>query len=124
MLDNDRKYFSDNLVNEVLKQEPDWFLPDNFADLVAEKAGRHFAWAQYIREFAIYLVAIIGIFVVTAVMALIWFENDWKIWFDFLISNIWLVAGINILAIFILFADRVLLRYFLYRAESKKDFAG
>ncbi len=124
MLDKDNKYYSDKLVNEALKQEPGWFLKDNFADLVAEKAGRNFAWTQYIREFAIYLAAIIGIFVVTAVMALIWFENDWKIWSDFLISNIWLVAGINILALFILFADRVLLRYFLYRAESKKDFAG
>ena len=122
MLDKKTNYYSDELIDEVLKQEPNLFLPDNFAEVVAQKAGRQFAWTQYIREFAIYLSVVVGILVVAAAMALIWFENDWKNWYNFLISNIWLVAGVNVVAIFILFVDRVLLRYFLYRAELKKEF--
>lgn len=122
MLDKKTSITEDFVVN-ALKQDPGFSLPDNFADMLAEKVGRQFAWAQYLREFLIYLAVLVGISGVVAVMALIWFQNDWKNWFDFLVSNIWLVAGINILSVFILFADRVLLRYFLYRSELKKEYS-
>lgn len=123
MLDKNKSSLSEDLVMQALKQEPGFSLPDNFADLLAEKAGRQFAWSQYLREFLIYLSVLLGISVVVAAMALIWFQNDWKNWLNFLISNVWIVAGINILAVFILFTDRVLLRYFLHRSELKKEFS-
>lgn len=122
MLDKKTSITEDFVLN-ALKQDPGFSLPDNFADMLAEKVGRQFAWAQYLREFLIYLAVLVGISGVVAVMALIWFQNDWKNWFDFLVSNIWMVAGINILSVFILFADRVLLRYFLYRSELKKEYS-
>ena len=122
MRENDKKYY-DELVDQALTQEPVYLLPDNFADILAEKAGRSFAWEQYLREFLIYLAVIAGAMLIVAAMALIWFQSDLKNWFDFLISNIRAVAGINILVIFILFADRVLLRYFLYRSNLKKEFS-
>ena len=122
MHENDKKYYNE-LVDQALTQEPVYSLPDNFADILAEKAGRSFAWEQYLREFLIYLAVIAGAMLIVAAMALIWFQSDLKNWFDFLISNIRAVAGINILVIFILFADRVLLRYFLYRSDLKKEFS-
>jgi len=82
-------------------------------------AGRRFAWQQYFKEFLIYLTAVFGMAVLTAGMALIWYDIDWKNWLDFLVANAALVAGINLLLIFVLFADRVLLRYFLYRSALK-----
>lgn len=121
MSENDRKYY-DDLIDQVLKQAPGFTLSDNFADVLVEKAGRRFAWELYIREFLIYLAAILGTILVVAVMALIWFQHNWKNWFDFLLTNSGVVAGIGILVIFILFADRVLLRYFLHRSDLKKEF--
>jgi len=123
MLDKDKKSISEDFVLQALKQEPDFSLPDNFADVLAEKTGRQFAWSQYIREFLIYLAVLAGISVVVAGMSLIWFQNDWKRWFDFIVSNVWIVAAINFLLLFTLFTDRVLLRYFLFRAELKKEFS-
>jgi len=123
MLDKKRKSISEDLVLGALKQEPSFSLPDNFADVLAEKVGRQFAWAQYLREFLVYLSVLVGASVVVAVMSLIWFQNDWKNWLIFLESNAWIVAGINVLLIFILFTDRVLLRYFLYRSDLKKEFS-
>jgi len=114
MLEEKLNYDTDKLLNEVLASEPEFTLSDNFADLMAEKMGRRFAWMQYIKEFFIYLGVIIGILLVTAVIAFVWFDADWKNWFDFLLSNITLVFGINFILVFILFADRVLLRYFMY----------
>lgn len=118
MLEDKTSFDSDKLLDEVLMSEPNYTLPENFAGLLAEKVGRRFAWEQYLKEFLIYLAVIAGIVIVSAVMALIWYEANWKEWLNFLMTNATLVAGINILAVFILFADRVLLRYFMYKTST------
>ncbi len=117
----EEKHFDDTnkLLDEVLTSEPGFALPDNFADLMAEKMGRRFAWMQYLKEFLIYLGVIVGIAVASAAMALFWFDADWRKWLDFLLTNMTLVAGVNFLLVFVLFADRVLLRYFLFRTDQK-----
>jgi hypothetical protein len=115
MFEDKTPFDSEKLVDEVFKTEPTYFLSDNFAEVLAGKAGRHFAWKQYIKEFLIYLAVIFGIFAVSAGMAFFWFDANPQNWINFLISNVTLVVGVNFLAIFVLFADRVLLRYFMYR---------
>lgn len=115
---NDEKYFdAGRLVDEVLKKEPNFVLPDNFAESVVLKVDRKFTLEHYFKEFLIYLGVIVGIVVVSAAMAFIWYEANWQDWLNFLISNFSLLAGINILVVFILFADRVLLRYFFYKSS-------
>lgn len=116
----DKTYFdSDNLIEEVLRTEPEFTLPDNFADMLAEDVGRRFAWEQYLKEFLIYLAVIAGIVVVTAGMTYVWYNNNLSDWLEFLGSNAISIIGINLLVVFILFADRVLLRYFMYRGSIK-----
>lgn len=119
MFEEERIFDTEKLVDEVLRTEPEFVLSANFADSLAEKVGRRFAWQQYIREFLVYLAVILGIVVASAAMAFFWFNADWKSWIDFLTSNVILVAGINLLLIFVLFTDRVLLRYFMFRASPE-----
>jgi hypothetical protein len=119
---NEEKYFdNEKLLDEVLKADPGFTLSDNFADRVAEKAGRKFAWMQYFYEFLIYLGSFAGIAAVTVAMAFIWYGANLQDWLAFLSGNISLVAGLSFLLVFILFADRVLLRYFLYRSSNLLD---
>lgn len=120
MHEDNKPFDSEKLVNDVLISEPTFILPDNFADVIAEKVGRRFVWEQYLKEFLIYLAVIAGIAVVSAIMAIIWYDANWKEWLNFLITNATLVSGINVLVVFVLFADRVLLRYFMYKASSEK----
>ncbi len=116
-----KKYLDvENLVDEVLTAEPGFSLPNNFAEMVAVKVSRKFAWEQYFIEFLIYLGTIIGMGIVSAAIALFWYDTNWQEWLDFVVSNIGLVAGAGIITIFILFADRVLLRYFMFRAEPEQ----
>ena len=119
MLKNEKYFDAGKLVDEALKTEPDFSLPDNFAEMVAEKASRKFAWELYLKEFLIYLGAFIGMGIVSAAIALIWYDTNWKVWLDFFVSNFSFIAGISTLAIFILFADRVLLRYFMFKSEAE-----
>ena len=117
---NDEKYFdAGRLVDEVLKKEPDFVLPDSFAESLALKVGRKFVLTQYFKEFLIYLGVIVGIVIVSVAMAFIWHGANLEAWLQFIVSNFSLVAGINILVIFILFADRVLLRYFFYKTSME-----
>lgn len=116
---NEEKYNNpDNWLDEALKTEPGFNLPAGFADRVAKQAVRQFAWNQYFREFLVYLAALLGIVVLSAGMSFIWLGASWKEWLQFISENFVLVAGLNILGVFILFADKVLLRYFFYRFSN------
>lgn len=113
---NEEKYNNpDSWLDEALKTEPGFQLSSNFADKVAMKAVKRFAWDQYFKEFLIYLAALFGIVALSAAMSFIWLDANWKDWLQFISENFALVAGLNFLGIFILFADRVLLRYFFYK---------
>ena len=118
MRENEKYFDAAKIVDDALKSEPNFSLSDNFAERVAEKVSRKLAWQQYVKEFLIYLGAFVGIAMVSAAIALIWYDTNWTEWLNFFISNAGLVVGINFLAVFILFADRVLLRYFMFRAEA------
>ena len=116
---NEDKYFdTDKLLNEALKTEPYFVLPENFADLVASKMERKFALKQYFREFLIYLFAIIGLLVVPVTIQFVFFGAVWQDWVHLITNNITLMGGIIFLLIFVLFADRVLLRYFMHRSTE------
>jgi hypothetical protein len=106
-------------LDEALKTSPELSLSDDFADNVAAKVSRRFAWEQYIKEFLVYLGTIVGVAAVSVAMAFIWLGADWLEWQIFLKSNLSWIAGINFLGLFILFADRVLLRYFFYRFSGQ-----
>lgn len=116
---SEKKYFdTEKLVDEVLKTEPEFILSDNFADIVAEKMSQKFAWEQYFLEFLIYSGAIVGLAVVSVAIQFVFFGAQWQEWLQFLVSNISVVTGIVFLVVFVLFADRVLLRYFLHKTSA------
>ncbi len=115
---NEDNYFDkEQLLNEVLKTKPGFILSENFADNLEKIAGQKMAWANYWSEFLVYLGAIAAVAAVWIAILFIWFEADWKKWLNFISGNLSLVAGIAILVVFVLFADRVLLRYFLNKSS-------
>lgn len=120
MLNEEKHFDSEKLIDEVLKTPSNFSLSSNFADVLANKVEKKFAWEQCFKEFIIYLSVIVGLAISSAAMAFIWYEADWKEWLNFLLTNMSLVVGINILVVFILFADRVLLRYFMFKSSPEK----
>jgi len=112
---------ADRMLNEVLKAEPDFMLSSDFAEKVAMKVSRQFAWNQYFKEFLVYLAAIVGVISVPVIIEIIWHRSGLESWANIILSNMSWIAGAIFLVIFILFADRVLLRYFFYKASIKTD---
>jgi len=116
---NEDKYFdTEKLLDEALNTDPQFKLSDNFADVLAEKMSRKFAWQQYFREFLIYIGAIVGLLAVPVTIQFVFFDANLQEWLRLIVDNISLAGGIMFLVIFILFADRVLLRYFMNRSSA------
>lgn len=119
MQKDEKHILVDNWLDEALKTQPEIFLPEDFAEKVAAKASRQFAWKQYVKEFLIYLGTIAAVAAIAVAMAFIWMGADWQKWQNFLVDNLPWIVGMNVLGLFILFADRVLLRYFFFRFSGE-----
>lgn len=117
MLENNKYIDAEKLVDQVISTSPGFSLPDSFAEMVAEKVSRKFAWEQYLKEFLIYLGVFLGIGIVTGVIVFIGLEYNLKDWITFITANVSLIISIYVISIFILFADRVLLRYFMFKSK-------
>ena len=120
MLKDNKHTALEELLDEVLAEDPEYSLPDSFADKLAQKAGQRFALDQYFREFLVYLGVLFGIAAVSAVLVFIWYRANVAVWLDFLTTHISWVAGVNLLIVFVLLADKVILPYLFYRTSLKK----
>jgi hypothetical protein len=119
---SDDKYFdAEKVVDEALKTPLKIKLSERFADVLAEKMARKFALKQYLVEFLIYFGAIVGLVAVSVAIQFVLFGARWQDWMQFIGPNITLVLGIVFLSVFVLFADRVLLRYFLLKNRPESN---
>lgn len=119
MQNDDKHTITDKWVDEALKTPPAFTLSDDFAEVVAVKAVRRFAWEQYFREFLVYLVAFLGFVAVTVALAFLFLGADWQEWKNFLLKNLSLIISLNVIGLFVLFADKVLLQYFFFKYSRK-----
>jgi hypothetical protein len=120
----DKHKDSDQLLDEILSKPPEFVLPFDFAARIAAKAAGKFYWRQYMMEFLVYIGTFTGLVAVILAMNYFWFTDNWHSWKQFFSDNLSIVIGINVIGLFILFADRVLLQYFCYRFSRKKHVSG
>ena len=106
------------LLGESLKEDAGFTLPSNFASMVSTKISKQQALQQYLQEFLYYLAAIVGI-VALAISAFLWMDKiGLPEIMEFIKQKYVLLLGINLLILFVLFADRVLLRYFHFKLNK------
>ena len=117
MHNEDTHFDKEQMLDEVLKTGPDYLLSDNFAFNLAKIVDRKITWASYWNEFLVYMGTIAGIAAIWVGVLFLQFEADWKQWLDFFTSHLTLILGTSLLAVFVLFADRVLLRYFMNKSS-------
>src|SRR5690554_1648533 len=101
MQNNDIHKESERVLDTILKSEPSYKLPGNFADVVAAKAVRRFAWRQYLREFLVYLYAFFGLAVITLSVAFIMLGADWQVWKPIVVDNLPVIISLKMLILFV-----------------------
>ena len=119
ILIKDKKAFED-IFDSALKAETDFLLPDDFAEKISLKLYRQITWKSYLNEFFIYL-SVFVLIIIQGLAIVYWVDNDfWGKVLVFIQEKYLLIAGINLILVLILFADKVLLRYFL--VNTNKEF--
>lgn len=107
-------------LDEILKTSPDLELSPDFADRMSMKFEKYTVWKQNIREFLILFAAGLGLLGITVAVFIFLMAEIWQKWMEWFIGNQTGVIGIGVLLVFILFADKVLLRYFSFRIKHQK----
>jgi hypothetical protein len=108
---------TDRFVEQILRSEPEYRLSENFADMMSIKFERHVSLQNYLREFLIYLIAGIGLTAVVVAMFVVLMSDIWAKLLKWAGANLIELSGMALLLIFILFADRVMLRYFYMKTK-------
>ena len=117
MLENEGH--KESLIGEALKMHPSFKLPDDFAVKVTRKVSKRMVLQQYLNEFLVYFSTIIGIAGISVGIIFYFNSETWQNWIDLAKSNLVLAGGIVFIALFILFTDKVLLRYFHHALSTK-----
>ena len=107
----------DQLIHEVLKEEPEFSLSTDFADRVSRKVGDRMLRRRLITEYALKIGVIIFPFLV---LAGIWFfvsPETIQTWLKNPAGEYLPYLLFMVLIAFIVFADQVVLRFFLLRRK-------
>lgn len=108
-------------IDNLLREEPPFSLPDDFAGKVANKAVRQFEWRQRLQQFLIFASVIVAGLLIGGLTIYYFADDNLQSWTDFLSKNInYLMLGV-VAAIFILFVDKVLLPMYMQPVEGKRN---
>jgi hypothetical protein len=99
---------NDRLLDKLLKEDPGYLLPENFADHLIKMIRLQQSFKQYITEFLTILGAVIGIVVAFGGTCYFINEENFIEIKSMLFNNYTLVIALFV--IFIFFMDRVLLK--------------
>lgn len=109
----------EQLLDSILKTDNLTSLPGDFADRVTLKAIQRMELKQSLSEFLIYTGVVSGILVFFLSFMYTFSNENVKKWVDAFSPNIFLILGIAVTLLFILFLDRVILpQFFLRRREN------
>ena len=99
---------NDQLLDKLLKEEPGYFLPDDFADHLVKKIRIQQSFKQYITEFLTIMGTVIGIIVAFGGTCYYINAENFLALKSLLFNNYTLIIAMFVL--FIFFMDRVLLK--------------
>jgi hypothetical protein len=105
------------LISEALGTEPSFQLSPDFTDRLVKKLERHLAWKEIFSEFAAKIGIVTGILIILLICLFLPFLKEGNPFLIFLAQNRPLVLSAGLVALFIFFADQVLLRY-LFRKHT------
>jgi hypothetical protein len=108
-------------VDNLLREELPFSLPDDFAGKVANKAVRQFEWKQRLQQFLIFASVIVAGLLIGGLTIYYFADENLQIWTDFLTKNISYLALGVVASIFILFVDKVLLPMFMQPGRGKRN---
>ena len=108
----------DKFINEAFKEEPDFFLPANFANKLDERVTRRYSLTESLKEYSLYAALLAGLAIIVCGFLLFINKDNLPQLQNFITGHIIDIISLIFIANFVLFADKVLLRIlFTYRQQ-------
>ncbi len=107
----------DRLIQEALKEKPEWELSRTFTDTLLEKVEKRLWWREVIQAFAMKTAIVVGTLVILLIILILPSRDTSNPFLTLLLDNWQLVTGIGLLVLFTFFSDQVLLKYFNFRVS-------
>ena len=111
----------DRLIQEALKEKPEYELSLTFTDTLLEKVEKRLWWREVVQAFAMKTAIVVGTLVILLVILILPSWDTSNPFLTLLLDNWQLVTGICFLILFTFFSDQVLLKYFNFRVTYQKD---
>lgn len=100
----------DKYVDNALKEEPDFFLPVDFADKMTGKISRKYDVKESLKEYSVYAAVFFGLAILVCSFFIFINKGDLSQLQVFFTKHLAEIISLVFIANFILFADKVLLR--------------
>lgn len=117
----------DDLINEALRTEPDYFLSSSFTDKLVIKVRRNLIWKELVTEFALKIGLIIIALIILTVCLIFPSTKEGNPVILYIMNNLHFAGIIGFLVLFTFFIDQVILKYFFRKkvlTERSSGFNG
>ena len=117
----ERKEFKENiesLIDDSLRQPPDFIIPASFTDDLVRKLEKQLAWKELLSEFGLKAGLVLAALIVMLICLIFPAKNDPLPWLDWIARNRFMVTGLIGVVMFTVLFDQILLK-FMFRKTGK-----
>jgi hypothetical protein len=108
----------DNLIDDSLRQPPDFIIPASFTDDLVKKIEKHLAWKELLSEFGIKAGLVVAALLIMVICLIFPAKNDPVPWLEWIARNRFIVSGLIGVVMFTVLFDQILLK-FMFRRNRK-----
>ncbi len=108
----------DSMIDDSLRQPPDFIIPASFTDKLVKKLEKQLAWKDLLSEFGIKTGLVVAALVVMLICLIFPAKNDPVPWLDWIARNRFIVTGLIGVLMFTILFDQILLK-FMFRKTGK-----
>lgn len=112
---------NDKFLDNLLKEELPFTLPDDFAGKVAQRMVRQTTWKMRMQHLLVYAAVILGCFLVVGVILYYFSGEDRQEWAGFVTKNSPLLVALSIIWFFVIFVDRLVLPILIHSKFDDKN---
>ena len=118
--ENEQMSELDRLIQEAMKEQPEYELSLSFTDTLLEKVEKRLWWQEVLQAFAMKTAIVVGTLFIIFVILVLPSQDTSNPFLTLLLDNWKLVTGICVLILFTFFSDQVLLKYFNFRVTYQR----
>ena len=109
----------DGLIDDSLRQPPDFIIPDSFTNNLVKRLENRLAWLELLTEFGLKTGLVLAALVVIAICLIFPAKTDPAPFIQWIANHRFTVSGIIGAGLFTFIIDQVVLKYMLKKSRNR-----